>query len=62
MNAGKMVRLNKEKHPELYCPAKNCLWRLKSGPCPKHALKECETCRMYPYGFGREACECKRAK
>ncbi len=31
------VRLNKESHPERYCPVNNCLWRISSGPCKKHA-------------------------
>lgn len=30
------VRENKERHPERYCSAKNCLWRVASGKCPKH--------------------------
>jgi hypothetical protein len=29
------VRLNRELHPELYCPVRNCLWRLSGGSCPK---------------------------
>lgn len=31
------VRRNKESHPERYCPVSNCLWRMSSGPCRKHA-------------------------
>lgn len=29
------VRKNREAHPELYCPVRNCLWRLSGGACPK---------------------------
>lgn len=36
MNSGRMMRENKAKWPELYCHAANCMWRVKSGPCPKH--------------------------
>lgn len=40
MNAAKMVRLAKERHPEDFCAAKGCLWRVRTRdgfrPCPKH--------------------------
>lgn len=32
----KQQRERKEKHPERFCPARNCMWRAESGPCPKH--------------------------
>ena len=34
------VASNKEKRPELYCPAKKCLWRTGCGYCPRHAEQE----------------------
>lgn len=44
------VRKTKEAHPERYCPVKNCLWSLRSGPCRKHGPiqpkseeKKCQT-------------------
>lgn len=30
------VAENKLKRPHAYCAAPRCLWRLSSGPCPKH--------------------------
>jgi hypothetical protein len=30
------VAANKEKHPERYCPAPQCLWRTGGGYCPRH--------------------------
>lgn len=46
MNPAKASRIAKERHPERYCPAPNCLWRvqhfntvfpyLDDTPCPKH--------------------------
>ena len=36
-NPAASVRRNKEDHPERYCPTPNCLWRISSGPCRKHA-------------------------
>ena len=33
------VRKDKEAHPELYCPIKNCLYRTNGGYCPKHQPK-----------------------
>jgi hypothetical protein len=30
------VRADKDAHPERYCPERRCLWRLSSGPCPRH--------------------------
>lgn len=37
-----IVRQNKEKHPERYCPAKGCLWATRSGACPKHDKEEAD--------------------
>lgn len=39
-SVAKRVRERKEKHPHLYCPHPRCLWRLSSGPCPKHMKEE----------------------
>jgi hypothetical protein len=52
MNIQAKVAIHKKKHPELYCPAANCLWKVKkldhdtqtyfprnecpSGYCPRH--------------------------
>lgn len=30
------VAQHKEKHPELYCPVRRCLWRTGGGNCPRH--------------------------
>ena len=30
------VALDKERHPERYCPARRCLWRTGGGYCPRH--------------------------
>lgn len=30
------VALDKERHPERYCPHKRCLWRTDGGYCPRH--------------------------
>lgn len=30
------VRRDKEARPDHYCSDPRCLWRLSSGPCPKH--------------------------
>ncbi len=41
-SVAKAVRLDKEAHPERYCPVRNCLWRVltRDGqydrPCRKH--------------------------
>jgi hypothetical protein len=35
----KKVRVDKESHPERYCEDSRCLWRVSSGPCPKHPIK-----------------------
>ena len=43
-SVAKAVRLNKEKHPERYCTARGCLWRVNvnEGECPNHAaLTKC---------------------
>lgn len=36
MNPAAWAAQNKVKHPELYCPAKRCLWRTGGGYCPRH--------------------------
>lgn len=49
MNTAARVRMNKEKHPENYCPVAGCLWRTRSflgnqgsmyivKPCGKHGI------------------------
>lgn len=45
-SVAKSVRLQKEKHPERYCSAKNCLWRTEGGtkPCPKHSVPSTRFC------------------
>ena len=39
----KLVRLNKEKHPEYYCKHPECLYRTETAlghrECPKHEYK-----------------------
>ena len=38
------ARLEKEKHPETFCPVRGCLWRVKhprggpDTPCRKHGV------------------------
>ena len=33
----KVVRLHKERRPDLYCPEPDCLWRTGDGSlCPRH--------------------------
>lgn len=43
MNPAQATRIEKEKHPERFCPDKKCLWRIRrlcmtplESPCPKH--------------------------
>lgn len=37
-SVAKKVRERKERYPQDYCMAKNCLWRVHDTPCcPKHA-------------------------
>jgi len=37
MGTAAKVAKRKEEHPELYCPAKKCLWRTNDGSyCPRH--------------------------
>lgn len=60
MHPAMAARLNKEAHPERFCPDERCLWRLSSGPCPKHqggphtlpwpepVLELCELCEDRP--------------
>lgn len=53
-SVAKSVRLRKEAHPELYCRALGCLWRLTGTDswCPRHLftiqsrwpIKEDEDC------------------
>lgn len=44
MNAAKSARLAKQFCPADFCPAKGCLWRVRTRdgvkPCPKHAPHE----------------------
>jgi hypothetical protein len=39
-SVAKLVRLNKEKHPEYYCKHPDCLYRTETAlghrDCPKH--------------------------
>jgi hypothetical protein len=61
-SVAKSVRLRKEQHPELYCPADNCLWRTSpSGDekvgkyCPRHAnLCTCGGTGAEPNPYGRD--------
>jgi hypothetical protein len=48
-SVAKKVRLRKEAHPEEFCSAGGCLWRVSSGKCPKHPLA--------PIHMGRVAAE-----
>ena len=37
-SVAKAVRLHKDRHPELYCAVRVCLWRISDGvQCPKHS-------------------------
>jgi hypothetical protein len=36
MRIAAVVALKKLKHPELFCPVPNCLWRTGGGYCPRH--------------------------
>jgi hypothetical protein len=36
MTTAAKVAINKEKHPEKYCPYPKCLWRTGGGYCPRH--------------------------
>lgn len=42
-SVAKSVREKKEAHPELFCSAKGCLWRIKTSrgdkPCRKHPFE-----------------------
>ena len=38
-STARAVRGNKERHPERYCSAPNCLWRISDTPCPKHEVE-----------------------
>jgi hypothetical protein len=35
-SAAKAARERKAAHPDKFCANARCLWRLSSGPCPKH--------------------------
>jgi hypothetical protein len=37
MNIRATVALDKEAHPDKYCPARRCLWRTDGEFCPRHA-------------------------
>lgn len=41
-STAKLVRLNKEKHPEYYCKHPDCLYRTETAlghrECPKHII------------------------
>ncbi len=40
MSTAAKVAAHKEKHPEMYCPTKKCLWRTGDGShCPRHKPK-----------------------
>jgi len=36
MNAQVRTALDKERHPERYCPVARCLWRSYGAHCPRH--------------------------
>ena len=36
MRTAAIVAKHKEKHPELYCATKRCLWRTSNDYCPRH--------------------------
>jgi hypothetical protein len=36
MSTASLVAKAKEKHPEMFCPKKRCLWRTGGGYCPRH--------------------------
>lgn len=47
MRVAAQVRLDKEQHPERYCPDPKCLWRVwgplrPDTPCPKHMKAQFE--------------------
>lgn len=46
MNIQAKVALDKEKHPERFCPTPRCLWRTDGGHCPRHAKREVVVERM----------------
>jgi hypothetical protein len=35
-SVAKSVRLDKEAHPERFCPRSRCLWKTGGGYCPRH--------------------------
>ena len=40
MNIQAQVALDKERHPERYCPARRCLWRTGGERCPRHSTPD----------------------
>jgi hypothetical protein len=36
------VAAHKVAHPDLYCPARRCLWRTGGGRCPRHPMTASE--------------------
>lgn len=36
MNVQARVALEKEAHPERFCPERRCLWRSYGALCPRH--------------------------
>jgi hypothetical protein len=54
MNIQAKIAMDKEKHPERYCPVKRCLWKTTKlnhetgvheggGRCPRHQLPKGES-------------------
>lgn len=46
MNIQAKVALDKQKHPERFCPTPRCLWRTDGSHCPRHAKREVTVERM----------------
>jgi hypothetical protein len=42
MNVAQKIRLEKDAHPERFCPDKRCLWRIVTAlgtiACPRHVV------------------------
>lgn len=53
-STAKAVRENKERHPENYCSAKNCLWNTRQSPCKKHPLAPIHMGRVFAGERGDE--------
>lgn len=48
MNPAAATRLEKEKHPERFCPSKGCLWRVVKN-FPVRSIQDCpQHMRGYP--------------